>query len=81
MTWGLAYWPSFLTVASAFFLVPELFALATSAQNTLSDYCWRELNVNMTFGHGPHTVAWWASIAAWLLFVIVITLHIWWRSV
>lgn len=81
MTWGLAYWPSFLTASSALFALPELIALFTNAQNTLSDYCWRELSVNVTFGHGAHTFAWWSSLIAWLLFVVIITLHIWWRSV
>jgi hypothetical protein len=28
-----------------------------------------------------HSVAWWASVIAWLLFVGVITYHIWWRGV
>lgn len=81
MTWGLFYWPKFLIAGSMFFLLPELFALITNASNTLSDYCWRELNVNVTFGEGQHSVAWWASLASWLVFTIIITLHIWWRSV
>ena len=81
MTWGLVYWPVYLTIASAFFLVPEIMALITNAANTLSDYCWRQLNVTMTFGHGAHTVAWWLSLMSWIMFVVIITLHIWWRSI
>jgi hypothetical protein len=78
--WGIRYWPVFLSVASAFFLIPELIALFTNASNTLSDYCWNQLHVNVSFGHGAHTVAWWFSLVAWFMFVVLITIHIWWRG-
>jgi hypothetical protein len=78
--WGNFYWPVGLTVVSVAFGVPELYALFTNVNNTLSDYCWRELNVTVAFGHGMHSYAWWASLCAWLLFVTVITGHIWWRT-
>lgn len=78
--WGNQYWPLFLIVLSVLFLGPELYAVCTNPANTLSDYCWKELSVSLTFGHGKHTVAWWASFIAWLLFVVTITLHIWYRS-
>jgi hypothetical protein len=81
MKWGLHYWPGYLTVASLFFLVPELFALATNPANTLSDYCWHELDVTRALEFTMHSVAWYASLAAWIVFVLVITLHIWFRSV
>ena len=81
MTWGLVYWPVFLIVGSAFFIVPELIALFTNAANALSNYCWHKLGVNVAFGSGAHTVAWWLSLVAWGMFVVIITLHIWWRSV
>ena len=81
ITWGLYYWPTYLTIGSLFFLIPELVALFTNAANTLSDYCWRELSVNVTFGHGAHTVAWWFSLVSWGMFIVLITMHIWWRSV
>jgi hypothetical protein len=80
-TWGGYYWPFFLIVASLLFLVPELIALFTNATNTLSDYSWRELNVRGGLHFDQHTAAWGISLAAWLVFVIVITLHIWWKSV
>lgn len=78
--WGYAYWPKYLIVGSLFVLVPELYALFTNPKNTLSEYCWRELNVRVAWGAGQHTAAWWLSLAAWLLFVVAITGHIWWRS-
>jgi hypothetical protein len=78
--WGNTYWPAGLIAAFAAFAVPELYALFTNAQNTLSDYCWRELSVNVAFGHGIHTAAWWFSLILWAAFVVTITGHIWWRS-
>jgi len=78
--WGNWYWPRGLIVVFVAFAVPELYALFTNVQNTLSDYCWRELNVNVAWGHGVHTAAWWFSLVMWLTFVAVITGHIWWRS-
>jgi len=77
--WGNWYWPRGLTVASVAFLLPELYALFTNPANTLSDYCWRELHVTAAWGNGVHSLAWWFSLVAWLLFTIVITAHIWFR--
>lgn len=79
MMWGYYYWPYYLTVASLLFLGPELIALFTNPADTLSDYCWHELGVQRAFMMSPHTVAWYCSLAGWLLFVVVISLHIWWR--
>jgi len=78
MTWGRLYWPFFIVVTSALFLGPELIAIFTNAANTLSEYSWAELNVNPRIP--MHTVAWYTSLIAWLLFVVVITAHIWWRK-
>lgn len=75
--WGNWYWPRGLVAVSLAFLVPELTALFTNPQNTLSYYCWRELHVGSLYGNGVHTLAWWLSITAWALFVVVITGHIW----
>lgn len=77
--WGYTYWPIGLIAAAVAFLVPELYALLTNAGNTLSDYCWHELGISAAKGHGIHTAAWWLSLAAWLLFTVVITGHIWFR--
>jgi hypothetical protein len=78
--WGNWYWPAGLCVLSALFVPPELFALLTNPANTLSDYCWRELGVSRAMEISAHGAAWWASLVAWLLFVAVITAHIWWRQ-
>lgn len=74
MTWGKYYWPYFLILVSTIFGVPELIALFTNVRNTLSDYARLELNVSSTMS--VHTVAWWVSLTAWLLFAVVITFHI-----
>lgn len=79
--WGFWYWPRFLIAVSVLFLGPELYAVATNSANTLSDYSWTELGIGnaVQFRH-VHTAAWWLSLAAWVLFVVVITAHIWWRQ-
>lgn len=79
--WGYHYWPWYLIGASGFFLIPELFALLTGhASDTLSDYSWHELNVTRAFEFTQHSIAWYSSFAAWIAFVVVITLHIWFRA-
>lgn len=80
-TWGNYYWPFFLVVVSLLFIVPELIALFTNAANTLSDYSWRELTVHNGLHINQHTAAWWLSLIAWGLAVVVLSLHIWWKSV
>lgn len=75
MTWGKLYWPFYLIVASLLFLGPELIALFTNVQNTLSDYARYELNVSAQVT--VHTIAWYVSLIGWALFVVVISLHIW----
>lgn len=77
-TWGTYYWPYFLILVSVEFGVPELIALGTNVANTLSDYARLQLHVGTAFAGSVHTVAWWASLIAWLLFVVVITDHVWW---
>jgi hypothetical protein len=80
-TWGRLYWPYFLVLASLLFAVPEIIALATNRANTLSDYAHHELNVTVaTVANGVHTLAWYVSLAGWLLFVVLITWHIWWAG-
>lgn len=77
VTWGRYYWPYFLILGSALFGIPELIALFTNNANTLSDYARYELNVapHITV----HTLAWYVSLCAWVLFFVVITAHIWWN--
>lgn len=75
--WGRVYWPVAMLVAFiGMFGIPEIIAIVTNSANTLSNYAWDELRV----GSIPlHTAAWYVSLAGWLLFVVVITMHIWWR--
>jgi hypothetical protein len=75
--WGKTYWPIALIVASIAFLVPEIYALVTNYRDSLSQYAWHELNISPHIN--PHTVAWTVSLIGWLLFVVVITAHIWFR--
>jgi hypothetical protein len=80
-TWGLTYWPIWIAITAVFFLPVEIWALVTNqAQNTLSDYCWHELDVTRALQINGHGVAWWASLVMWGFFVVAITLHIWYRS-
>lgn len=76
-SWGQFYWPYFLILVSTLFGVPELIALFTNVANTLSDYSRLQLHVGAAFAGQVHTIAWWASLIAWLLFAVVITVHIW----
>lgn len=80
-SWGNYYWPFFLILVSALFLVPEIIGLVGNSANTLSDYCWRELNVNLAFNAGRHSVAWWISQFAFYVAVVLLAIHIWYRGV
>jgi type II secretory pathway component PulF len=75
MTWGKLYWSLYLILASVAFLIPEFIAIFTNVRNTLSDYARFELN--LTANVSTHTIAWWISLCAWGLFIVVMTLHIW----
>lgn len=80
-TWGQYYWPIAMVVAfGLMFGIPELYALFTNTANTLSWYAWRMLNIGISKGNGIHTLAWWTSLIVWWLFVLAITLHIWYKS-
>lgn len=79
--WGNIYWPIGLITASLAFVAPESYALATDPANTLSDYCWRELHVTRALEISGHGLAWWCSLIAWVMFVVLITIHIWYRGV
>lgn len=77
--WGNLYWPVYLSVVSVLFLIPEVIALISNHYNDLSEYCWRELGVTKAWSFDQHTVAWWFSLAAWGLAVVLLTFHIWFR--
>jgi hypothetical protein len=58
------------------FAPAELIALFTNHVNTLSDFSRYEIGIRGTVMH-PGVPAWWISLAGWLLFVVIITGHIW----
>jgi hypothetical protein len=78
--WGHTYWPWFILAVVLAFGGPEIYALCTNHLNTLSDYSWAELHVGRSYPP-LHTFAWFASLITWGLFVVVITGHIWWRTI
>lgn len=81
MTWGRYYWPWSLITVQLLWAPAEIIALFTNLKNTLSDYAHYELSVTTaTVASGIHTVAWYMSLSGWLLFVFVITWHIWWAG-
>jgi len=80
MKWGNVYWPIYLSVAAAFFLIPEVIALATNHFNDLSQYCWRELGVTKAWTLDLHTLAWWLSLFAWIITTVLLIFHIWFRA-
>jgi hypothetical protein len=84
-TWGLTYWPIFLIISSAWiacaFGIPETIALLQGTShhldNTLSQYARVDLGVAVAVKTTVHTIAWWCSFVAWMVFVVFITAHIW----
>lgn len=79
--WGNWYWPVWLSAVALTFLGPELYAVATDVKNTLSWYCWRELHIDVVWGGGIHSVAWWNSLLAFILIIVALIAHIWWKAV
>jgi hypothetical protein len=85
MTWGATYWRLFLIISGLWMLtgfgIPESIALATDPvrglDNTLSHYARSELHVSVATAGNLHTVGWWVSFLAWMMFVVFITAHIW----
>ena len=83
--WGEKWWPIFLVGSGLWLLtgfgIPETIALLTNSNthldNTLSYYARIQLHVSVATENSIHTVAWWVSFAAWMMFVIFITAHIW----
>ena len=57
MTWGRYYWPWWLLALLITFLGPEIYSLAVSAGNSLSDWVWTTLKIvrNETIGQWSAT--------------------------
>lgn len=75
--WGRLYWPIWLGVVTLTFLGPEIYALITNVDNTLSDWVWRSLNVSR--GQQDWTAAHFLVFGVWLVLVIWLTFHFFFR--
>ena len=77
-TWGLIYWPIFMSVVIGGFLSGELPALFTNHGNTLSYFAQYELGSGGKYT--PHNVFWWISLIGFSLITAVLIGHIWFRT-
>lgn len=77
-TWGLVYWPIFITSVICAFAGPELAAFFTNHRNTLSDFAWYELGLSAHYS--PHTWFWWVSLVATLAIFGTLVGHIWFQT-
>lgn len=75
--WGNKLWPIWLIVMTGTFLGPEVYALTTNANNTLSDWVWRQLNVSRA--QQDWTAAHFLVFGVWLTLVIWLTFHFFFR--
>jgi hypothetical protein len=76
--WGFWYWSVWLAVVAVSLGVPEFYALATNARNTLSDYVWARLEVS-TGQQLPWTAAHYLVFGAWVVFFSWLTWHFFFR--
>lgn len=81
-TWGRYYWPLWIVAMGLTLLVPEVYALATNAGNTLSAFVWHEMRVQ----DGDTIWRWDAlrllTFGAWCVLFAWLTGHLWfhlWR--
>lgn len=76
-TWGVFYWPLCLTAIALMVLGPEIYALFTNVNNTLSVWVWTEMRV----APGDHVAAWTAgrylTLGAWVCLMSWLTWHFW----
>jgi hypothetical protein len=84
MSWGKLYWPSFLTVAFALFIIPECMALmgmnGTGVDNTLSNWIWTKLRI-----HSNEQMNQWSALdfllfCQWLTLIVWLTWHFFFRK-
>lgn len=80
ITWGHVYWPWYLAVTAIGFLTPELYALFTNTDNTLSDYAWHELGVSLSTKPIVHSAAWLLTQGMFIVMAIWLVLHIWYHE-
>ncbi len=80
MTWGVTYWPIWLFAALVTFLGPEVYALATNKQNTLSWWVWERLRIVANESPAQWTALDVLTFGAWLVLVFWLTFHFWFRK-
>lgn len=77
-TWGLIYWPAFISAVIGAFLSGELPALFTNSANTLSYFAQYELGIGGRYT--PHNVFWWISLLGTIAVTGVLIGHIWFKT-
>ncbi|HEY3718358.1 MAG TPA: hypothetical protein VGL39_27865 [Jatrophihabitantaceae bacterium] len=83
MTWGRHYWPFALLAVLLIILGPEIYALATNWENSLSYWVWTQLRVQDGEPLGAHSVLWFFTLVAYLGLVGWLGPHLWlkwWRG-
>jgi hypothetical protein len=81
MTWGKYLWPSTLSVLFVAIVIPEIIALVTDDQNTLSYWVWTQLHATAREPMSQWTAVHFLFFGLWLVLVIWLTYHFflhWW---
>lgn len=76
--WGNIYWPIWLGITTLTLGIPEIYALATDAHNTLSDWVWRGLQVTKE-QQLPWTAAHFLVFGGWIVVTLWLTWHFFFR--
>jgi hypothetical protein len=78
--WSNNYWPIWLLVTLATFLGPEGYALASNAQNTLSDWVWRQLKITQNENPFQWSATDYLIFGLWIVLVTWLTWHFFFRK-
>lgn len=81
MTWGRYYWPSALSFLFAAIMIPEIIALCTRDQDTLSFWVWTQLHATTRETMSQWTATHFLFFGLWLVLVVWLTYHFflhWW---
>ena len=79
-TWGYWYWPVWFMGVFVTLLVPEIYALMTNVHNTNSYWVWDALQVQKVSSPIPWTAAHFLVFGAWLVVMIWLTFHYFFRK-
>ena len=79
--WSAAvWWPAWLAVSVAAFLLREVWALASGHyQDTLSEWTWRLLKIAKNEPFTSWNAADYLTFGCWLVLVTWLTWHLWFR--